>query len=255
MADSLRFLNRRSFIKLGSSAVIYPFLFAGAGSCAGSAPVDWNGRAESADGTGTIRILQVEGSAKWGSKIVESGMEISSEQTLDLEEGSLVASLPDSSMVKLSKKASIAFSLDSEKGGVIHLKKGGMLAVVNKSRQKPYLIRTANAMVGVKGTVCYSHILTPEEMGAYSLSGKTGDYFCLCNGAIDFLDGEFDPLKSDKADYHSPYFILPGKSCPTIKPSKNLINHTDQEISDLIGLMKGPKHNKNWLFPGTNSYN
>ncbi len=248
MPESLSHLNRRSFIKVGSSAVLYPFLFFGIGSCGliGS-PVDWKTKDLSVDDKGQLEILQVDGTAVSEAEELKPGVRIESRRTIELKEGVLVASLPDNSIIKLSKNAVVTFKLDSRQGGTMHLRKGGMLAVVNKSRAKPYLIRTANAMIGVKGTVCYSNILTREELEEFSIPGPSADYFCLCNGGIDFLNEGLDQLKSDRSDYHNPYFIRPGKERAFIEPTDNLINHTDEEIFELIQRMKGRKHETGWL--------
>jgi hypothetical protein len=250
-------MDRRRFIRLGAYLTIMPLLGLDQFACSRSAPAeitDWHLMSEAGDGNGKLIIDQVEGEALLNGSPLRPGMEIPGGQSIDVRSGIVLASLPDQSIIKLSQRALLSAVLDSQKGGILQLQRGGLLAVVRKSTAKPYLVRNASALVGVKGTVFYTQVLSAAEKVSNSLPQAATDYFCICNGDIDILTADFSKIKSDSAVHHNAYFFMPQSSELTIKRVGFLLNHSDLEISNLIKRMKGAKHNTNWLFPEKSGY-
>ncbi len=72
------------------------------------------------------------------------------------------------------------------------------------------------------------------------------EYFCLCNGLADFFQGEeATAFYSDNSAYHNSYYIDPARPNPLVRAPQ--LNHTDQQILELIDLQDGPKHDSAWL--------
>ncbi|MBU3917719.1 hypothetical protein KKA14_19500, partial [bacterium] len=110
-----------------------------------------------------------------------------------------------------------------------------------------YLIRNSSAVIGIKGTVFYTQVLSEEDKEEGRIPQEASDYFCLCDGDIDFLTKEFDTLKSEKATYHNGFFLLSNQGEINFKKADFLLNHSDSEIIDLIKNMKGEKHRIDWI--------
>jgi hypothetical protein len=80
-----------------------------------------------------------------------------------------------------------------------------------------------------------------------TLPGKgLRDYFCTCNGAVDFLRAaDYGLLLSDSADHHSSVFLNPEN--PKLAEKFEMINHFDRDIKAAIDLQDGPKHDAKFL--------
>lgn len=250
-------IDRRGFIRLGAYLTLLPLVGVSQSGCNRTQPEtipDWHLLSETGDGKGRLQIDQVQGEAQSHGSLLKSGMVIPVGQAIEVRSGSVLVSLPDQSLLKLSQGAMLSATLDSRQGGILHLQRGGLLAVVRKSPTKPYLVRNASALIGVKGTVFYTQVLSEAERSTNQLPQTATDYFCICNGAIDILSADFNKIQSDSAIHHNAYLFMPQARELTIQRVNFLLNHSDLEISNVIKQMKGEKHNSAWLFPPTGSY-
>ncbi|MBU2515805.1 FecR family protein [bacterium] len=243
-------VTRRRFIKVGSQLIIFPLFGTQINSCGKLLTpqlVEWTSLVQTNDHAGEIIIDAVEGDAMVNNVSVVKGLKLKNGVTLELKTGVVFMSLPDGSVLKLSKKATVEFDVDSRKGGIIILKQGGLLAVVRKSTQKPYLIRNASALVGIKGTVFYTQVLSPEDKQQSNIPDDASDYFCICNGIIDYLDQQWNLQKTSKGVHHMAYFLKTNGQNIDFEYAGWLLNHSDDEIYKLIETMKGEKHPTDWI--------
>lgn len=243
-------ISRRRFIKLGSSVIVIPLLGFNTTACRYLIPPvidNWDELSEAGDSQGELVIERVEGQVQSEGAVLNPGDRIPSGQMVVLKSGYVFASLPDQSMIKLSNKAELTVDLDSQKGGVLNLKRGGLLAAVRKSTVKPYLVRNASAMIGVRGTVLFTQVLMPEDKEDRRIPESATDYFCICNGKIDFLTQSMSRVRSDRAVYHNAYFLKPDGEAFELNRAGFLLNHSDDEIKEVIMGMKGPKLPTRWM--------
>lgn len=250
-------ISRRQMISLSSAIALIPMLGLSLSSCRYLFPSEidnWEALSTASDGQGTLRLEKLDGEARIGARNLTSGSIIGRNETIELHSGTALLSLPDKSVIKLSRGAVLSSDLDSRKGGVLTLKKGGILAVVDKSRRKPYLLRNASAVIGIKGTVFYSQVLSSEDRKQGRIPESATDYFCLCNGQMDILVDDFARVKSDRAEYHNAYFLQAINNSLDIKPAGFLLNHSDDEISDVIREMPRWKHRTDWLYSTSGMY-
>lgn len=247
-------LPRRDFIKIGSGIILYP-IFTTPFACTTSIPEksNWHSKGYTPDHNGQLQIIDMDGLARIDGKSLKAGMSISRGELLTVDSGSLHASLPNGSMIKLSQKAIISVDLDSQEGGFIHVKKGAVLSVIRPHKKRPIMIKIASAVVGVRGTVCFTQVLSDEDKQNPIIPQKASDYFCLCNGAIDYLNSSLDSIQLDKSDYHSAKFLIPEHNRLVFKDAGFLLNHSDSEITSLIDLMPGTKDSNDWLFQKKNN--
>ena len=244
-------LKRRKFIVIGSQLLLIPLIGSGLNACGqflGSEPVDWISLNQSNDHAGEILIESLKGTALVGNRALQEGKRIKNREVIQLKSGIVFASLPDGSVLKLSNQAIVEFDIDSKKGGIITLKKGGLLAAIRKSPRQPTLIKNASALVGIKGTVFYTQVLTDKDKQNPAIPKNASDYFCICNGTIDYLNQQWIPQKTSRGIHHNAYFLKPKSQNLDFQYANWLLNHSDDEILELINTMKGEKHKTNWLF-------
>jgi hypothetical protein len=109
------------------------------------------------------------------------------------------------------------------------------------------------ATIGIKGTVVFRQIFREDEMDARAMQGKTytrprnlTDYFCTCNGEVDFLrNNDKSLITSEKAAAHSSSFL--DSSNAKLLAKAPMVNHFDREIDRVIDLQDGVKHDKGFL--------
>ena len=252
MKQDSRRVSRRNFIRVSSFVVLYPAIQSPFLSCAAFRPnekVDWSKAENTSDRGGIMTVKEINGNAYLNGSILKPTAIIKSGQTVEVTSGFLHASLPDGSLIKLSQQASLTVDLDSERGGTLTLNKGALLSVIRKSKRKPYFIRNASALIGVKGTVVFTEVLTSGQKKTSTFPSNATDYFCNCNGSIDYLNPNKVFQKSSVSDYHEASFLIPKGNNIQFKRAGFLLNHSDDEIYNLIQTMEGKKHDTNWLFP------
>ena len=98
---------------------------------------------------------------------------------------------------------------------------GRVLSVFSK---KPVAIKAATASIGIRGTGAYIEI-NPDSV-----------YFCLCYGEA-VIDGKNMPSKVVKTDHHeSPLWLYEDGAALKAEPGP-FLNHTDDELILLEGLV------------------
>ena len=72
------------------------------------------------------------------------------------------------------------------------------------------------------------------------------DYFCTCNGSVDYLRvSDLSLVASDTAQYHNAFILNPKN--PKLLEKFPMVNHFDQDIRAAIDLQDGPKHDSSFL--------
>lgn len=245
-------LPRRYFLKLATGLTITSGFNLALNSC--STPFDWQNSLLSNDHSGYMTVTEIEGVAKVNGRAIFQGDILANNSEIKLFAGQLRLSLPDLSLIELNHKASIRPDLDSKAGGQIHHLKGSLLSIIRKKTPKPLIIKSADAQFGIRGTVCFTQILSKEDKTNRYVPQKANSYFCICNGMIDFLDQDQHRFKQDSANHHSANFLIPGTKQLEFQKTKYLLNHSDELIFQLIQKMAGKKHDDSWLFPKISGY-
>ncbi|MBT4290501.1 MAG: hypothetical protein HOD92_24500 [Deltaproteobacteria bacterium] len=245
-------LSRRHFLKLTAGLTITTGIGSTINSC--STPYDWQNSLLNNDHSGHLTVNEIIGMAKINGKKIYRGNKLANNADISLLQGMLRLSLPDKSIIELNHKATIKVDLDSKTGGMIHHKKGALLSVIQKKTHRPLIIKSADVQFGIRGTVCFTQILSDEDKLNSRVPQKANSYFCICNGAMDYLDQQSQPFSKDRANHHSAHFLIPGKNQLELQKTRFLLNHSDEHIYELIQKMEGKKHDTRWLFPKVSYY-
>jgi len=245
-------LNRREILVLGKNLLLTSLVAGIPVGCSLSRPigeVDWQKEIQPLDQKGVATVTHLSGTASADTKPVFAGDRLSSGSVVDLAAGGqLVLALPDRSVLQLKDETRLRLDLDSEQGGDLTLKYGSLLSVVTpRRRSRRYRIKGTAALIGVKGTVCFLQVFKPGADRDPKIPSRATEYFCICNGAIDYLDPDNRTAMSDSAEHHSPYFLYPKGGDVGFIRTNQLLNHDDKEINDLIYRMAGQKHDTLWL--------
>jgi hypothetical protein len=117
-------------------------------------------------------------------------------------------------------KANSKFNIQKTKSGVktLNVITGGVLGVFKKGSK--YSIQTNNMTAGIRGT------------GIYIESVDNKSYFCTCYGETHVTTKKAQTTL--KATHHNMIWIKPDG---TIKPTKDMRNHTDNELREIEKLV------------------
>lgn len=246
-------LNRREILVFGKNLLLTSLVVGLPLGCSTSQPeemVNWQQSARPIDGQGAAVVKQLSGIAFTDSGSLSEWDRVKSGTTVNLEKGGLLTlSLPDRSVLQLKGESRLKLELDSDQGGDLALTYGSLLSVVTpRRRSRRYRIKGATATIGVKGTVCFLQVFKPGAVRDAMVPSRATEYFCICNGAIDYLNPSANTIAmSDRAKHHKPYFLYPDGNNVGFIQSDQLLNHDDREILSLIDRMIAPKHHTSWL--------
>ena len=202
-------------------------------------------------GHGSVKKMIGEASAagrplKVGDR-VESGEEIRVGKG-----GTMTLSLADNTIFRINGEARFQMHTSKRRRtGFFRLLLGSILTVMPRGNR--YLVQMPNASIGIKGTIFFHQIYGEEEFFATDYGGRVvalpegiTEYFCLCNGLADFLKpDEEKAFFSDVSKYHNSYYIDPRQSKILVKAPQ--LNHTDDDILELIDFQEGRKHDSQWI--------
>jgi len=166
-------------------------------------------------------LHRLEGSATINGKPAKSGAAVSL--------GDRISTGPNSQAVVVQKGDAFLMRADT----VIEIKgRDGVLTdllistgrVLSVFAKKPVTVKAAVATIGIRGT------------GAYLEVEKDSVYFCLCYGEA-VIDGKNMPSKVVKTDHHeSPLWLYEDGAALKAEPGP-FLNHTDDELILLEGLV------------------
>lgn len=249
-------MNRRTFLEISSGVIAGSMLGLPLLSCSSSTPtpppVDWSQAIQTYTFTGKAILKEIEGVAFINTKKAYPGDNLNSYDELFVRKKSIVyVTLQDSSIFKVKGPSHIIFQLDKTSGGIIQLKAGSLLSVVPRRKKRPYILKMASVAIGIRGTVCFSHVINKQSPPIKKAPDNATDYFCICNGNIDYLDQTHTTITSAEAEHHNAFFIEPGPEHIKLSSAGYLYDHDDTEIYNLIEKMEGEKHPQDWLVPDT----
>jgi len=219
----------------------------------GQEAVDWKRifSAKAEGGTGTVK--RVTGAAFANQRVLAVGKQVQAGEQLRVAKGaSLAVSIQDGTLLQIREDTVLDFAPSRNKTGLLNLVAGGLLAVMPAGNR--YLVTGPASVIGIKGTVFYRQVFTEHQTTARAMEGRTAtlpgqglrDYYCTCNGAVDFLRTEDQSLiASDTAQHHNSFFLNP--SNPKLLEKFEMINHFDRDIKAAIDLQDGPKHDASFL--------
>jgi len=107
---------------------------------------------------------------------------------------------------------------------------GRVLSVFGKSKQQR-TVHVSTATLGIRGTGCYI-----EDEG----SGETArTYFCLCYGSVELIPTAAPQERTSYSTIHHdrPYYIYNKANMPKMMVPASVINHSDDELTMLEGLV------------------
>ncbi|MDP2132030.1 MAG: hypothetical protein Q8J99_00300 [Sulfuritalea sp.] len=113
---------------------------------------------------------------------------------------------------------------------------GKILSVFGKGTRS---IRVSTATIGIRGTGCYIED-EPTRFGADGkVLAKAQTYFCLCYGEVDLLPKAIPAQREVYRTTHhdKPMVIHDDPDMPKCMAPANVINHTDDELTLLEGLV------------------
>jgi len=211
--------------------------------------VDWTRFWGTPSKTGQASVIQVRGRVKVGRSTLRRGMKVDSGVEVIVFKGAeLLLRLPDESVLKMRGYTRMVLELDSNSGGLFKLIVGSMMGVINPIKERPYLIKGPTATIGVKGTVFFHEVFDENNRDDKRIPREATEYFCVCNGAVDFLQPQRgNLLKSQKAHHHQAYFLSPAGRKVKFKKANFMLDHSDPEIYQAIQQMRGKKHKTGWL--------
>ncbi|HEX7926406.1 MAG TPA: hypothetical protein VF678_02375 [bacterium] len=214
--------------------------------------INWRNTFREVPKGGSGKVKELEGVAFAGQRALKVGDTVNSgEQLRVTKNGKLVVSSSDGAIFQMKGEAVIDYHIGTNKSGIMNLVLGQILAVVPSGHR--YLVAGPTATIGIKGTVVFRQIFREDEMDARAMQGKTytrprnlTDYFCTCNGEVDFLrNNDKSVITSDKAVAHSSSF-LDGSNAKLLAKAP-MINHFDRDIGHIIDIQDGPKHDRSFL--------
>ena len=215
--------------------------------------IDWKRLFASTPEGGEGTVKQVTGAAFANRRTLSVGTKVQSGEQLRVAKGgTLTVSVQDGTLLQMKEETVMDFAISLRKTGLLNLLAGSLLAIVPVGHR--YLVKGTTATIGIKGTVIFRQVFTENETTARAMKGKTAtlpgkglkDYFCTCNGAVDYLKNDDRSLiASDSADHHSSFFLNPEN--PKLLEQFEMINHFDRDIKAAIDLQDGPKHDASFL--------
>ena len=202
-------------------------------------------------GHGNVKKMIGEASA--GGRRLKVGARVESGEEIRVaRQGMMILSLADNTIFRINGEARFQMHTSKRRRtGFFRLLLGSILTVM--PRRNRYLVQMPSASIGIKGTIFFHQIYGEEEFFASDYGGKVvalpegiTEYFCLCNGLADFLKtDEEKAFFSDVSKYHNSYYIDPRQAKILVKAPQ--LNHTDDEILELIEFQEGPKHDTQWI--------
>jgi hypothetical protein len=247
--------TRRQFFNVGGRIVAGSLLLSAlprSPEAQAQEAINWRNLFSEVPKGGGGKVKDMIGSAFANQRPLKTGDSVASGEQLRVTKGSqLVISASDNAIFQMRGEAVVDFNVGTQKSGVLNLVLGSILAVVPTGHR--YLMAGPTATIGIKGTVVFRQIFREDELEARAMKGKTytrpknlTDYFCTCNGAVDFLRNKDRSLvASDKAEVHSSEFLDP--TLPKLLNKAPMINHFDKEIERVIDMQDGEKHDKSFL--------
>lgn len=219
----------------------------------GGDTVDWKQlfAAKPEGGTGVVK--RMTGVAFAGRRTLAVGAQVQSGEQLRVAKGgSLTVSIEDGTLLQMREETVLDFHPSRRKSGLLNLLAGSLLTVMPHGNR--YLIGGPVATIGIKGTVVFREVFTENVTSARAMEGRTvrlpgkglKDYFCTCNGTVDYLRKDsLSLITSDTAQHHNAFFLNPEN--PKLLEKFEMVNHFDRDIKAAIDLQDGPKHDASFL--------
>lgn len=107
---------------------------------------------------------------------------------------------------------------------LLRLITGGVVSVWNKGGSRSIVTPTLTA--GIRGTGVYTEV-QPER------GNRT--YFCNCYGTVDMVASS--SRVESQSDYHQSFWVEPTAAAETVIRPAGFLNHTDEELEFLAGLI------------------
>jgi hypothetical protein len=214
--------------------------------------LDWASLVGSRPKGGHGIVKELQGRARAEKRSLKVGKRVESGELIEVGFKSwLILSLSDNTILRINANTTVTLDIGANRRGFFRLLAGSLLTVMPTGNR--YLVNLPTATVGIKGTVFFHQIYHPGERFAFDevntkvrIPQGINEYFCLCNGMADFMSREeFRLFYSDVSVYHNSYYIDPRLPNPMIEAPQ--LNHTDEQILELIDRQEGTKHDTGFL--------
>lgn len=183
---------------------------------------------------GVEGVARLEGSATVNGKPAKVGTPVRPGDRIATAKGSQAVIVVGSDAFLLRSDTTIETKGGSGVATAITVVNGKLLSVFGK---KPMSIQAGPAAIGIRGT------------GAYLEVEEKRVYFCLCYGEA-VIDGKNMPSKTVKTEHHeSPLWLYDDGTALKAEPGP-FLNHTDDELILLEGLVgREPPFVKSGAYP------
>ncbi len=214
--------------------------------------LDWASLVGSKPQGGHGKVKDLRGRSRAGGRPLGVGDRVESGEQIVVEpRGWMILSLSDNTIMRINANTTVTLEIDANRRGFFRLLAGSLLTVMPTGNR--YLVNLPTATVGIKGTVFFQQIYHPGERIAFDENNERviiprgiSEYFCLCNGMADFMPSDQStPFFSDISEYHNSYYIDPRLPNPMVEAPQ--LNHTDEQILELIDRQDGAKHDTAFL--------
>ena len=255
-------ISRRYFLAEGTRLIAMGgmgALLAGMGWPEAAAAQNWLSLLKSKQKGGHGIVKKLKGAATASGRPLAVGSRVESGEDVRVDRKSwMILSLSDNTILRANSEAQFSLEISSKRTGLFRLLVGSLLTVMPRGNR--YLVALPTATVGIKGTIFFHQIYHPNERMALDakdnrvkIPSGINEYFCLCNGQADFMQGR-DARKffSDDSSYHNSYFVDPRQDNPLVRAPQ--LNHTDDQILELIDHQSGEKHDSGWIRAYRNTY-
>lgn len=218
-----------------------------------SGAVEWKRLFAATPEGGTGVVKQVMGQAFAGRRSLTVGAKVQSGEQLRVQKGgSLSVSIQDGTLIQMRGGTVLDFHPGRRRSGVLNLLAGSLLTVMPTGNR--YLVGGPVATIGIKGTVIFREVFAEDVKSVVGMHDKVvalpgkglKDYFCTCNGSVDYLKKDsLSLITSDTAQHHNAFFLNPED--PKLLEKFEMVDHFDRDIKAAIDLQDGPKHDSSFL--------
>lgn len=170
-------------------------------------------------------IVELTGDALLNGSRLERGQTIQTgDQIQTGPDSRLVFALGNASfLVRQNTRMTVERGRSLSAVSVLRILTGAVASVWNKGGSRSIITPTLTA--GIRGTGVYTEVPTGEDR----------TYFCNCYGTVDLNAGGTKALS--QSDYHQSFWAEPSAGAPPVIRSAGYLNHTDEELELLAGLI------------------
>jgi len=178
-----------------------------------------------AQAQGRGNIVELRGDVLRNGEALRPGASIAPGDSVQTGPGSTVVFVVGDSAYLVRQNTRMALDGDTPAAvKALRLLSGAVASVWGRGRERQVIMPTATA--GIRGTGVYAEVFAEQ---AYR------GYFCNCYGTVDLAAGTESVVS--QASYHQSFWAEPAPRDGRLLTPARAINHTDEELEFLAGLV------------------